>query len=86
MSGEADSRALGAIEDLVQLLQLAESAAQRVAHEVHGPSFDHADLIAHELQRLRRSANTLHAAVTSFSCKRHEIAPQERLPMMGART
>ena len=67
MNAESDSRALGALEGLVQLLQLAESAAQRVAHEVHGPSFDHADLLSHELQRLRRSADTLHAAVERFA-------------------
>jgi uncharacterized protein (DUF2342 family) len=66
MNAESDSRVLGAIEDLVQLLQLAEGAAQRVAQEVHGPAFDHAELIARELQRLRRSADTLHAVVERF--------------------
>jgi hypothetical protein len=66
MNAESDSRVLGAIEDLVQLLQLAEGAAQRVAQEVHGPAFDHAELIARELQRLRRSADTLHGVVERF--------------------
>jgi uncharacterized protein (DUF2342 family) len=61
MNPESDSRALSAIEDLLQLLQLAEGAAQRLAQEVHGPSFDHAELIVRELRRLRRSADTLHA-------------------------
>ena len=60
MNPESDSRALSAIEDLLQLLQLAEGAAQRLAQEVHGPSFDHAELIVRELRRLRRSADTLH--------------------------
>jgi len=63
MNAEADSRALSAIDDLAQLLQLAESAAQRIAHEVHCPSFDHAELTVRDLQRLRRSANPLHGAV-----------------------
>jgi uncharacterized protein (DUF2342 family) len=63
MKADSDSRALSAIEDLVQLLQLAEGAAQRLAREVHGPSFDHAELIARELQRLRRSTHTLQSAV-----------------------
>jgi uncharacterized protein (DUF2342 family) len=61
MNAESDSRALSAIEDLVHLLQLAEGAAQRLAHEVHGPAFDHAELIVRELRRLRRNADTLHA-------------------------
>ena len=30
---------------------------------MNGPSFDHAELIEREPQRLRRSAGTLHAAV-----------------------
>ena len=61
MNAESDSRALSAIEDLVHLLQLAEGAAQRLAQEVHGPAFDHAELIVRELRRLRRNADTLHA-------------------------
>jgi hypothetical protein len=63
MNADADSRALSAIADLVQLLLLAEGAAQRLAQEVHGPSFDHAELIVRDLRRLRRSADTLQAAV-----------------------
>ncbi len=63
MNAESDSRALSAIEDLVHLLQLAESAAQRVAQEVHGPSFDHAQLIERDLQRLRRGAETLKRSI-----------------------
>jgi hypothetical protein len=30
---------------------------------VHGPSFDHAELIVRDLRRLRRSADTLQGAV-----------------------
>ena len=63
MNADADSRALSPIADLLQLLLLAEGAAQRLAHEVHGPSFDHAELLVRDLRRLRRSADTLQGAV-----------------------
>lgn len=63
VNSESDSRALSAIEDLVHLPQLAEGAAQRLAHEVHGPSFDHAELITRNLQQLRRGVDTLHDTV-----------------------
>jgi uncharacterized protein (DUF2342 family) len=66
MNPESTSRALNAVDDLVRLLQLAEGAAQRLTQEVHGPSFDHAELIARDLQRLRRSADTLHDAIDQF--------------------
>jgi uncharacterized protein (DUF2342 family) len=66
MTAESDSRALDALEDLVQLVQLAEGAAQRLAHEVHGPSFDHAELIVRDMQRLRRSADSLRRAIERF--------------------
>ena len=66
MDAESGSRALSAINDLVELLRLAMSAAERVEQEVHGPSFEHADLIARELQRLRRSTDTLRGRIETF--------------------
>ncbi|HUQ25601.1 MAG TPA: hypothetical protein VM140_08020 [Burkholderiales bacterium] len=66
MDAESGSRALSAINDLVELLRLAMSAAERVEQEVHGPSFEHADLIARELQRLRRSTDTLKGRIETF--------------------
>lgn len=59
MDVESGSRALSAINDLVELLRLTQSAAERLEQEVYGPSFEHADLIARDMQRLRRSAEAL---------------------------
>jgi hypothetical protein len=39
------------------------NAAERLAHELHGPSFEHAELIARDLRRLRRSTDMLLAVV-----------------------
>jgi hypothetical protein len=66
MEAEADSRALGAVDDLFQLLRLAHGAAQRLASELHGPAFEHAELIARDIRRLRRSADGLQAVVERF--------------------
>ena len=59
MDAESGSRALSAANDLVELLRLALAAAERAAQEVYGVSYEHAELIARDLQRLRRSADKL---------------------------
>lgn len=66
MDAESGSRALTAANDLVELLRLAHGAAERLEQEVYGPSFEHADLIARDLQRLRRSADTLKSRIETF--------------------
>ena len=66
MDAESGSRALSAVNDLVELLRLALGAAERLEQEVHGPSFEHADLIARDVQRLRRSAETLKGRIEKF--------------------
>ena len=66
MDAESGSRALSAINDLCELLRLALGAAERVEQEVHGPSFEHAVLIAREVHRLRRSAETLKGRIEGF--------------------
>ena len=63
MDAQSGSRALSAASDLADLLRLAHEAVERVAQEVYGASFEHAELIARELQRLRRSADTLRRGV-----------------------
>jgi uncharacterized membrane protein YccC len=63
MDGQSGSRALDAASDLVELLRLAQSSAERVAQEVYGVSYEHAELIERELQRLRRSADKLKSSV-----------------------
>jgi hypothetical protein len=59
MDSESSSRALGAVNDLVELLRLAQAATERLEHEVHGPSYEMTDLIARELHRLRRLGERL---------------------------
>ena len=66
MDAESGSRALSAIDDLVELLRLAQGATERLEQEVHGPSFEHADLIARDVQRLRRSAEVLKNRIEGF--------------------
>jgi len=66
MDAQSGSRALSATNDLVEMLRLAQSAAERVAQEVYGASYEHAELIERELQRLRRSADTLHGVIKRF--------------------
>jgi hypothetical protein len=73
MDSASGSRTLGAANDLVELLRLAHGAAERLEQEVFGPQFEHADLIARDLQRLRRSAEKLQADVGRFvSHEEHE--------------
>jgi hypothetical protein len=59
MDAQSSSRALGAARDLLELLQLAQSAAERAAQEVYGAAFEHAELIEREVARVRRSAEKL---------------------------
>jgi hypothetical protein len=59
MDAESGSRALNAVNDLLELLRLAQSAADRLEHEVYGVSYEHAELIARDLHRLRRAAEKL---------------------------
>jgi len=66
MNAESGSRALNAANDLLELLRLAQSATERLEHEVYGPSYEHAELIAREIHRLRRSAEKLQADMERF--------------------
>ena len=77
MDAESGSRALSAANDLVELLRLAHAAAERAAQEVYGVSYEHAELIARELQRLRRSADKLKGSLDEYVA-REETASSER--------
>jgi hypothetical protein len=66
MDAESGSRALSAVNDLVELLRLALGAAEPLEQEVHGPAFEHADLIARDVQRLHRSATVLQGRIEGF--------------------
>jgi hypothetical protein len=77
MDPESGSRALNAVNDLIELLRLAQSAADRLEHEVHGPSYEQADVIARELHRLRRLTESLKAS-TERLVSREESASVTR--------
>jgi hypothetical protein len=66
MDGESGSRALNAANDLVELLRLTQSALERVEREVVGPQFEQADLMARDVQRLRRLAERLQRDIENF--------------------
>jgi hypothetical protein len=66
MNAQSGSRALGAANDLIELLRLAQGAAERLAQEVYGVSYEHAELIERELQRVRRSAEKLSHDVEDY--------------------
>ncbi len=59
MDAESGSRALRAAADLIELLRLAQGATDRLEHEVHGVSYEQAEMIAREIHRLRRQAEKL---------------------------
>jgi len=84
MDAETGSRALSAASDLVELLRLAHSAAERVALEVYGVSFEHAELIARELARLRRSADKLTQDVESYVAREEGASVQRGHPLRRA--
>ena len=84
MDAEAGSRALSAANDLVELLRLAQSAAERVAQEVFGRSYEHAELIERELQRLRRSADKLTSDVEGFVSREEGAAVERGHPLRRA--
>jgi hypothetical protein len=61
MDGESGARVLNAANDLIELLRLAQGATDRLEHDVHGVSYEQADLIARDIHRLRRQAERLKA-------------------------
>jgi hypothetical protein len=84
MDSESESRALSAASDLNELLRLAASAAERATQETFGPTYEHAELIARDLQRLRRSAEKLQRAVEAFVHNAKDISAQNGHPLRRA--
>ena len=84
MDPESSSRALGAVNDLVELLRLSQSAAERIEHEVHGPSYEMTDLIARELHRLRRLAERLRADTERLVSQQSEANASRGHPLRRA--
>jgi hypothetical protein len=84
MDAESGSRALSAVNDLMELLRLAQSAADRLEHEVHGPSYEQAELIARELHRLRRLSDSLRAATERLVSEESTPASRHGHPLRRA--
>jgi hypothetical protein len=84
MDGRSGSRALGAASDLVELLRLAQGSAERLAQEVYGVSYEHAELLERELQRLRRSAEKLKSVVEEHVAREENATAQRGHPMRRA--
>ena len=84
MDASTGSRALSAADDLVELLRLAQSSAERIAQEVYGVSYEHAELIERELQRLRRSADKLKSVVEEHVAREEANTARRGHPLRRA--
>jgi signal transduction histidine kinase len=84
MNAESGSRALNAVNDLVELLRLSQGAAERLEQEVHGASFEQADLIARDLHRLRRLAEKLQADIERYVSREETAAGARGHPLRRA--
>jgi hypothetical protein len=84
MDGQSGSRMRGAAKDLIELLRLAQAAAERVAQEVYGATFEHAELIERELARLQRSAEKLSRDVEDYVAREESAALARNHPLRRA--
>ena len=84
MDSQSGSRALGAVSDLVELLRLAQASAERVAQEVYGVAYEHAELIERELQRLRRSADKLKGTIDEYVAREEGNTVERGYPLRRA--
>jgi len=84
MDAQSSSRALGAAQDLLALLRLAQAAAERAAQEVYGATFEHAELIERELARLRRSAEKLTREIQEYVARAEGAAAARGHPLRRA--
>ena len=66
MISDSTTRALNAVNDLYDLLKLAQAAAERVEKEVHGPMFDHAVNMSYQVREVRVAAEQLRGYVEQF--------------------
>jgi hypothetical protein len=84
MDAQSGSRTLGAAHDLVELLRLAQGAAERLGHELYGPQFGPAEVLQGELQRLRRIAERLQKDVERFVSQEESAGVQRGHPLRRA--
>jgi hypothetical protein len=81
MDARSGSRALGAANDLVELLRLSQGAVERLADELYGPQFGPAEVLQGELQRLRRIAERLQKDVERFVSQEESAGVHRGYPL-----
>jgi signal transduction histidine kinase len=84
MDAESGSRVLNAANDLIELLRLAQGATDRLEHEVHGPSYEQADLIARDIHRLRRQAERLKVEIERHVSREESATVSRGYPLRRA--
>jgi hypothetical protein len=84
MDAQSGTRTRSAAKDLIELLRLAQAAAERVAQEVYGATFEHAELIERELARLQRSAEKLARDVEDYVAREESAALTRSHPLRRA--
>lgn len=60
------SRALEAVSDLKDFLRLAHEALHRIKQDVHGTSYDSADIMSLKLHDLRQEVDNLSKEIDSY--------------------
>lgn len=63
---EQSSRALEAMADLVDLLRLSHEAVHRIKQDVHGNSYDNAEILSLKLHDLRHEADNLSKEIEGY--------------------
>jgi len=84
MDDQSASRALTAAADLIELLRLAQGAANRLEHEVHGPAYEHYERLIDDLRRLRRAAEGLKASTERLVNREQSAASARGHPLRRA--
>jgi len=84
MDAYSASRAVTAVSDLIELLRLAQGAADRLEHEVHGPAYEHYERLSEELRRLRRAAEGLKASTERLVSREQSATAARGHPLRRA--
>jgi hypothetical protein len=84
MDAESGSRTLHAAADLVELLRLAQSAAERLAKEVHGAPFEQAETIGRDIHGLRSLAEQLQADIEHLVSREESASTARGHPLRRA--
>ena len=84
MDAESGSRTLHAAADLVELLRLAHSAAERLGKELHGAAFEQAELIGRDIHGLRCLAEKLQAEIENLVSREESASVSRGHPLRRA--